>query len=411
MKPEYLMVRGMRRVYSLLVVVAFIVSMLPAQSVGACFNPSDLYSVEVLLNKPGVEYNLSPAVPPVMEIEGKTFLLRVWNGSKGLHVWIGIPTVRHLGAYWVYSGTFILTSDALEKLRALGWIVNGSKLIKGNATFRITDQGWECKSDSDCATGGCSGEVCGRKGEVEKIVTPCVYAPWYECFQLTSCGCVNGTCSWKPNPEFEKCLRSHGVDPSKVIRAGPTGIVGKAPDPEDLREAVEELLKATGINCTKIEVQSRSEEGPAYDTSEVNASMIMMKVLEELIARGVVRGLTEEDIEEIAEVSEWGNAGWNSHIGWYETKNGTYAWIPYDESKDPLLVRFVGCGAWDTGNGSSVVSTDEPGTSEGLQHGTPEHTGSPSPSSSVSDSVKALCGPGLITLLSLWALMIVRRRK
>lgn len=406
MMPEWLTVGRMRRVYALLVIVAFIASMLPARSIGACFSPSDLYSVEVLLNKPGIEYNLSPGVPGEIDVEGRTFLLKVWNGSYGLHVRVEIPTVRQLGAHWVYSGTLVLTSDALEKLRESGWLINGSELIRGNATFRITNQGWECKSDSDCATGGCSGEVCAPKVVVGRIATPCVYAPWYQCFQLTSCGCVNGTCSWKPNPEFEKCLRNYGVDPSRVIRAGPTGIVGKAPDPDELREAVEELLKATGINCTSVEIQSRSEEGPAYRTSEVNASKVVEKALEELVSRGVIRGLTKEDIVEIAKAAEWGNAGWNSHIGWYETKNGTYSWIPYDESKDPLLIRTVGCGYWDTGNGDSAVSPDEPGIN-GTQQGTPERTGSSS--TPASGSIKTVCGPGLIVLLSLG--VIGRRRK
>jgi len=391
--------------------------MLPARPVGACFSPSDLYSVEVLLNKPGLEYNLSIEIPHEIEVDGKTFVLKVWNGSRGLHVRVEIPTVRHLGAYWTYSGAFVITSKAIEKLRDLGWVINESELRRGNATFKILHSGGECTSDSDCATGGCSGEVCGRKGEVEKIVTPCVYPLWYECFRLTSCGCVNGTCSWKPNPEFENCLKSHGVDPSKVIRAGPAKIVGEAPDPEELGEAVKELLNATGVNCINFELYSRSQEGPAYNTSEVSAPDVVKRVLEGLVEKGVVKGLTKEDIEDIAKVAEWGNAGWNSHIGWYEMKNGGYAWIPYDESKDPVLVRFTGCGYWDVGgsNGSAESSvgltngTESTGTSAGTHlEGNNDQN---SPSTSSTSSIKALCGPGLITLLSLWALMIVRRRK
>jgi len=403
----------MRRVYTLLVIFTFILSMLPAPSVGACFNPSDMYSVEVLLNKPGLQYDVSIELPHEIEVGGKTFMLKVWNGSRGLHVRVEIPTVRHLGAYWTYSGAFVITSEALEKLRDLGWVVNESELRRGNATFKILSPGGECTSDSDCATGGCSGEVCGRKGEVEKIVTPCVYPLWYECFQLTSCGCVNGTCSWKPNPEFEKCLKSHGIDPSKVIRVGQAKIVGEAPDPEELGEAVKELLNVTGVNCTNFELYSRSQEGPAYNTSEVSAPDVVKRVLEELGERGVVKGLTKEDIEDIAKVAEWGNAGWNSHIGWYETKNGGYAWVPYDKSKDPQLVK---CGGISTGwagpptqEGSSSTGGFNSGSEANVTH--ENQAAEPYEPKTNAGGVKTICGPGLITLLSLWALMIVRRRK
>jgi eight-cysteine-cluster-containing protein len=59
----------------------------------------------------------------------------------------------------------------------------------GTSTFA------SCSSDSDCQKGGCSGQVCGRKGE--EIVTSC---EWKECYAAEnynlSCQCINNKCQW-----------------------------------------------------------------------------------------------------------------------------------------------------------------------------------------------------------------------
>ena len=138
----------------------------------------------------------------------------------------GIPLIRHLGAYRRYSGAFIITSDALKKLRESGWVINGGKSARPIPTVPPV---------------AVPARSAASRGEVEKIVTPCVYASWYGCLRLTACGCVNGTCSWKPNPEFEKCLRGHGVGPSKVIRAGPVEVTARGPNPKELTEIVKEF--------------------------------------------------------------------------------------------------------------------------------------------------------------------------
>ncbi len=64
----------------------------------------------------------------------------------------------------------------------------------------------ECSSNNDCTTGGCSGQLCGKRGEVENLVTTCEYLPIYDCYRKTSCGCVNGKCSWLETPEYISCV-------------------------------------------------------------------------------------------------------------------------------------------------------------------------------------------------------------
>ncbi len=69
----------------------------------------------------------------------------------------------------------------------------------------VKPAGLECTSDSDCVKAGCSGQVCTTKEKARGFVTTCELRPEYLCFGSTSCGCVNGKCSWRRNPEFESC--------------------------------------------------------------------------------------------------------------------------------------------------------------------------------------------------------------
>ncbi len=64
----------------------------------------------------------------------------------------------------------------------------------------------ECVSDSDCGVGGCSGQVCAVAKEAEGLITTCEYREEYGCLKLTSCGCFDGKCSWRNNPDYQECL-------------------------------------------------------------------------------------------------------------------------------------------------------------------------------------------------------------
>ena len=60
--------------------------------------------------------------------------------------------------------------------------------------------GWStygnCSSDSDCTSGGCSGQVCQSKYE-EPVITTC---EWRDCFDASKyglkCRCIDGRCQW-----------------------------------------------------------------------------------------------------------------------------------------------------------------------------------------------------------------------
>src|SRR3989344_475474 len=65
----------------------------------------------------------------------------------------------------------------------------------------------ECSSDSDCATGGCSGQVCTTKELAPSIITTCEYRGEYACLGLAGCGCINNKCQWDTSKDdYNQCI-------------------------------------------------------------------------------------------------------------------------------------------------------------------------------------------------------------
>ena len=63
-----------------------------------------------------------------------------------------------------------------------------------------------CSSDADCVRAGCSSQLCVPVSQANETVTTCEYLPEYACFTQTTCGCVEGRCSWRQTPEYLNCL-------------------------------------------------------------------------------------------------------------------------------------------------------------------------------------------------------------
>lgn len=74
-----------------------------------------------------------------------------------------------------------------------------------------------CASDSGCAVGGCSGQVCTTSARAQNLITTCEYRAEYDCYKLTSCGCVEGKCSWKENSEFRNCFDNAKSQPQQEM--------------------------------------------------------------------------------------------------------------------------------------------------------------------------------------------------
>jgi len=81
-------------------------------------------------------------------------------------------------------------------------VINPPTIGKGvGETF-----GTECTADTECAVGGCSNQLCGKKGEIEKAVTTCEWREEYGCLGLTQCICIEDKCQWNQTQEYQNCL-------------------------------------------------------------------------------------------------------------------------------------------------------------------------------------------------------------
>lgn len=380
----------------------------------ACFSPTDNLAVEVYFNKPGIAYNLEPLKNAEnVLIENGRLIYRshydervavmLWE-NKGLHLRIEIPVKSWNSTVLSakFTTSIILLENSIEKAKELGWKVEGKYTFrKENILVQITPQkGRECSKDSDCATGGCSGEICTTRENATKVISICVYKDWYECLKLTTCGCVNGVCTWKPNDAFERCLKEHGIDPSKVIKMPQAdvyiAIYGQKELSEEKRAEIKELFSVLGISCVleniKFEKRVTSMPEGVVDPYTFNFKEALRVEIEWLKENGIL-GISDEDIEEIVKVAERGKAGYNSHIGWYETKDGKYAWIPYYESKDAKLLKCTAEPlAYRLPKGTVKIASSTTTTSEY------------SPLSPTTSS-RTICGPAFLSLVSILPLI------
>ena len=85
----------------------------------------------------------------------------------------------------------------LQPLKTPNPITDNPESLYETCRVRVegSSESGECKTDADCATAGCSSEVCVSKATAASgLNTTCEVLP---CFSvLDSCGCIEGTCSW-----------------------------------------------------------------------------------------------------------------------------------------------------------------------------------------------------------------------
>ena len=77
---------------------------------------------------------------------------------------------------------------------------------KSNSKEKSTTLTSECKLNSDCTIGGCSGTVCESKN-AEQQLTTCQYLPEFKCYKTITCSCVNGLCDWQKTTKFNNCIK------------------------------------------------------------------------------------------------------------------------------------------------------------------------------------------------------------
>ena len=347
-----------------------------SNTASACANPTDSFATEVLLNKPGISYNLSGmiesdnvivktkevpvesepvggvptpqaiTIPPQMIVipndnstvipetvmpklpaETRTELDRIiyrshhnsdvavilsedqiplngeWNGARYISVKIQIPTKD------VHRSMPYVRIRLIEDVNAAVLDINTSAGL-----------GWDFEvSGGNRTTEGGGHQLMKsyslRKGDIRIDVMPAGRASLEK---TDVCVTVNNATSLSESAkdEITDVLVAIGFfEPTDII--DDTAIASNIREWDDLESAI----------------------GVAADDFDFGAAM--KTELEYLIDDGMVVGLTDEDVDEIASASVRGTAGFNSRIVYEDG-----GWIPYRETGNPILMKLGDCGGF-----------------------------------------------------------------
>lgn len=98
---------------------------------------------------------------------------------------------------------YIEFANKMKNTSFCGFIINAT-MKQQCLALNMTGAG-ECSRDSDCVRAGCSSQLCLPASQGDTATT-CEYVPEYACLAQTTCGCVQGLCSWRQTPEYLNCL-------------------------------------------------------------------------------------------------------------------------------------------------------------------------------------------------------------
>ena len=294
-----------------------------------CFNPTDYFATEVVLNKQGVNHNLEQVkVAANVSAEEGAFayrchydtrvgaILKEINESepaemlKGLSVKIQIPTKHVIKTRNSTIVRFELEGVALgavnkDLLKALGYEV--SVLNKP-----VSDDP-DDPDDPDDRDVAVSISLKLKKADTNLSI---IQHQTGGQDKVEFVADIEGASAFSDGlkAEFKEIVASLGLPEDVLDRVDPEMV---EIDHEDLVEAVE------------------------VDRDEFDFRAAMNVELAWLADNEIISGIGEEDIAEIAEVAEPGLAGWNRRIVYDSGR-----WLPYNETGNPMLFRGVDCGGF-----------------------------------------------------------------
>ena len=294
---------------ALLVVMSFIIA-------DACFDPTDRGSIEVVLNKPGIEYNVSILndLRDVVKLEGR----------------YGIAY-----AYRSHYNTSILVIISLQPL----------------TLRRDADKYLAIRVESPIKEEKVCEETCSLEINLDKVVTidenKAKSLGWY-CESSSSSGYGRGYLS--------KTIDSTDVriyiitDKGMGTKIDITMTIGNKNEftraVAEVRILLNEAFKPSiDVEENQFICKERSYQTMQPVFSEYDMKQALMTELKWLRDIGVINGLSDEELSRIIEAAKIGYAGWNSRLIYYSNN-----WIPYADVVNLIegaaLLRSIGCSVY-----------------------------------------------------------------
>ena len=348
----------------------------------ACANPTDSFATEVLLNKPGLSYDLSG----IAQAEGVTLQMGEVAPSEGEIVTVEAPKPQQ-----AVTGQEVAPPEEGETRTEIEAIIYRSHYDPRVAVI-LSESGIgpEAREYLSVRIQIPTRKVHGSTPLVQMRLVGQMDVASLDVEQAQTLGWetfVSGTGSWTvgggdaegDDDNDEKEGHSEGRQVSRniytlrkdnllvhIMPAGRTSLTetevevtvnDAASLSEEMRSEIAHVLVAIGFATderTALEnasVESKANEwmdlAEAIDVSadEFDWQEAMRTELAWLRDKGVIAGLSDADIEEIAAACRRGSAGHNSRIV-YEAGR----WLPYRETSQPLLLRGEltggGCGGF-----------------------------------------------------------------
>ncbi len=304
----------------------------------ACFDPMDRYSIEIVLNKPGVTYNLSALEKMVKQ----RLVTKIEPEFKGI-------SVAYL--YRSHVDKHIVMIVSLQSVPIASDVGSWRRYfiairLEPEAEYRAVEEHLFTYYTKARIPAEVLEKLPQLVEEVEKIGWRAESKSGTDAVVLDLSKEVNGL-SIKIGMGISYSTKSGNLRISIVLLAK------EVTDPEEAKEVlarsrvleeIEKVLRLFGMNyklsIDELEYSYVKTDGlyvPKVDPELLKKALVYE--LKWLRSIGVVN-ISDRDIEELEKVAKPGYAGWNSRII-YTRERG---WIPYAElGTEAMLIRSAGC--------------------------------------------------------------------
>ena len=375
-----------------------------SNTASACDSPTNSFATEVLLNKPGVSYNLSGMIgSDDVIVKTKEVPIIETRPTEGVPTpqAIMIPENNStVGTVTISAGEPVKTRTELDAIvyRSHYNLDVAAILSEGQIPVKVNGE-WNEDRYLSVKIQIPTKDVHKSVPYIRIGLTEDVNAATFDIDASADLGWdaeVSGSGSWTTEDGERRTMRSYLLQKGdiriNVMPADRTSLeetevsvtVNNATSlSEGAKDEIADVLVAIGffeptdmIEDTAIASNIRewddleSAIGVAADDFDFGAAM--KTELGHLISVGVITGLTDTDVDEIASASVCGTAGFNSRIVYEDG-----GWIPYRETGNPILMKLGDCGGFSItelpGGLASSVPTESTTYASAPDH-TPAHT-------------------------------------
>ena len=261
--------------------IIFIITTTSLLSVKACISPYDNYAYEILMNKPGISFNIEKLRQLCVEVGSKYIKPSITDSRVFIIIYSVDLKELNLGEGLAYSIRFQVNPKLIDKKVFI-------------ATYLIKHP------------------ILPKEGIITDI------------------------------NELFIVKRKYTIEDNKFVEVAEITVVNINPKvslAEFIEDSLNKISSKFNIPVEYIKVcDVRETSVKAIDVkTEIPWSEVVFKELIYLSEEGIIEGLEQSDIETLSEMAKPGLAGWNSRIVYQET------WKPYYETSNPLLIKTL-CG-------------------------------------------------------------------